>query len=340
MRRLAAGLLAGAMLTVSGCSGSPAASSPPPTPSPVALEELPVLKLEATVSGFTGALAVLSEDGAIWVLDHSHPSVSRIDPKTNEVTTAVQLGSGNASGLGLAGGRLWTFHQSTGEAIGIDPSTGAIRATVPAGHDGDFFWIGDDAAWVLTGETLVRIDGATSKATSLPFDSTCGVAGAAAGGGFLWVASAGGALCKIDEHSGTVVSRGSGAGIGAGLAVVGGELWVPAEDGSLVVLDPASLSVSTTVPPPPNGTFQGARYAIGQPGENAVVVGGAESTTGWVRYNGGTVARVTISGTPGMDLFAGFPPDLLPGRVVEAFGSLWVANFGAGTVERYALPAS
>jgi hypothetical protein len=39
-----------------------------------------------------------------------------------------------------------------------------------------------------------------------------------------------------------------------------------------------------------------------------------------------------------MELYAGFPPDTLPGRVVEAFGSLWVANFGAGTVERYALP--
>jgi hypothetical protein len=338
MRWPSAVLVAGVVISVCACSASPNAATPPPTPSAAITNELPVLTLQATVSDLSGTIAVVVASDAIWVLDHQHPAVRRVDPATNAVTATVELGEGFANGLGLAGGKLWTFHQTAGEVVGIDPETATIVATVPGGQDGDIFWVGDDAAWLLTAGSLVRVDGATSKATSLSLAEPCAVAGAAAAGGFVWFAAADGAICKLDAKSGAVVGRGTGAGIGAGMQVVAGAPWVPTSDGGLAIFDPAAMSVSTTVPPPANGTFHGSLYAIGHPDENAVVAGDVDGAGGWVRYVGGAVARVTLSGTPRMALYAGFPPDTLPGRVAEAFGSLWVANFGAGSVERYALP--
>ena len=337
MHRLAP-LIAGIALTLGACATGSGPSAPTPTSSASALRELPTLSLQATVPTAAGTLAVVATKNAIWVLTHENPAVLRIDPVTNKVTATVAIGSGFANGLGLAGGRLWTFHQTAGEVVGIDPATAKIVATIPGGQDGDTFFVGDDGAWLLTGGSLVRIDGATSKASSVTLTVPCPVAGAAAGGGFLWFAASDGGICKVDEKSGAVAGRGSGAGIGSGVQIVAGGPWVPASDGGLAILDAAAMSVSTTVPPPANGTFHGALYAVGHPDDNAVVAGNADGSAGWVRYTGGALARVTLSGTPTMELFAGFPPDTLPGRVTEAFGSLWVANFGAGTVERYALP--
>jgi hypothetical protein len=338
VHRLAA-LIAGMAITLAGCSTGPGASAPAPTPSVPALQELPTLTLQATVPTSSGTLAIVATADAIWVLGHQNPAVLRIDPLTNSVTATVAVGDGFANGLGLAGGRLWTFHQTAGEVVGIDPKTATIVAEVPGGQDGDVFWVGDDSAWLLTGGSLVRVDGATSKASVLSLAEPCPVAGTAAASGFIWFAAADGGICKVDAKSGAVAGRGSGAGIGAGMQIVAGAPWVPTGDGGLVILDPAAVSVSTTVPPPANGTFHGSLYAVGHPDENAVVAGNPDGTGGWVRYTGGAVAHVTLAGAPKMELYAGFPPDTLPGRVVEAFGSLWVANFGAGTVERYALPA-
>jgi len=331
-------LVAALAITLAACGSGPAASVPAPTPSAPTLQELPTLTLQATVPTSSGTLAIVATSDAIWVLAHQNPAVLRIDPLTNKVTATVAVGDGFGNGLGLAGGRLWTFHQTTGEVVGIDPKTAKTVAKVPGGQDGDVFWVGDDSAWLLSGGSVVRVDGKTAKASVLSLAEPCSVAGAAADGGFLWFAAADGGICKVDAKSGAAAGRGTGAGIGAGMQIVAGAPWVPTGDGGLVILDPAALSVSTTVPPPPNGTFQGSLYAVGHPDENAVVAGNADGSAGWVRYTGGAVAHVTLAGAPKMELFAGFPPDTLPGRVVEAFGSLWVANFGAGTVERYALP--
>jgi len=333
-------LIAGMAIVLTGCGTGSGPSAAPPTPSGAALQELPTLTLQATVPTSSGPLAIVATSDAVWVLGHQNPAVLRIDPLTNKVTATVAVGDGFGNGLGLAGGRLWTFHQTTGEIVGIDPKTAKIVAKVPGGQDGDVFWVGDDAAWLLSDGSVVRLDGKTAKASVLSLAVPCSVAGAASAGGFIWLAAEDGTICKFDAKSGAVAGRGTGAGIGAGMRVVAGAPWVPARDGSLVILDPAAVSVMTTVEPPANGTFQGSLYAVGHPDENAVVAGNPDGAGGWVRYTGGAVAHVTIGATPSMELFAGFPPDTLPGRVIEAFGSLWVANFGAGTVERYALPTT
>jgi streptogramin lyase len=334
-------------------SPTPAASGPSALPSPTANAQpeastpasiLPAASLvsltrQATVPGFYGAVAVLAIGKSVWVLDHSAVSLTRIDPATNRVSVNVNLGPGFASGLGFAGGRIWTFYQTAGKVVAVDPATAKIVLTVPLGQDGDRFAIGDGAGWLLTGGQLARIDATTGNVASFGLDSSCGTDGLAAGGGFAWLASAAGSLCKIDERSGTVVARGSGLGNGAGLAIVGGQPWLSGSDGGLSIVDPTTLAIKVAVPSPAPGTAKGATYSLGLPGgENTVVVGDPDGKGGWLRNVGDTIGQVILSSPARIRLFGLFPHSQLAGGVVSAFGSLWVTNFDGGTVERYALP--
>jgi hypothetical protein len=328
-------------LALAGCGqGAPAPSQPAPSAT-ATLAALGSLTLQATVGGFSGPVSIVARSDAVWVLSHSTATLVRIDPATNTASTSIPIGSGYANGLGLAGGRLWTFQQSDGEVVGVDPATKTVVATVTKGQDGDLFWVGDDAAWLITGGELVRIDAATSKVKTYPLDRSCDVAGGAAGSGFVWLASSGGGICKLDAKTGAVVARGTGAGRGNGMTLVGGSPWLAAGDNGLSIIDPTDLTVATAVAPPAPGSFNGSTYSIGQAGgDSTILVGNADATSGWLRFTGATIARVSLVGTPGMRLFAGLPPDLLAGGVVEAFGSLWVTNFGVDTTERYELPTT
>lgn len=358
-RAVAPLILVALLILVAGCGNAPGSAGPAVSisagrPSTTASEapttateqspagspaELPTLAIEATIEGFNGATAVVDAGDAIWVLEHSAATLTRIDPATNKVTARLVLGSGYANGLGLAGGRVWTFEQTAGQVVAVDPRSAKIVATVKLGQEGDWFWVGDDAAWLLTSGTVARIDGATAKVTSWPLDASCAADGVAADAGFVWIATASGSLCKIDENTGAVVARGSETGNGSGIAIVGGRPWIAGTDGGLSIVDPGSLAVAVTLPAPSGGTSGGSTYSIGVPGgENTVVTGNADGKTGWVRYTGATIGRVNGGATPSIALFAGLPAATFAGGVTEAFGSLWVANFDGGTVQRCALP--
>jgi len=333
-------MLAGALaIALAGCGQGTGSPSEPAPAATAALAPLGSLTLQATVADFSGPAAVVATSDAVWVLSHSAATLVRIDPTTNTASTRIPLDTGYANGLGLAGGRLWTFQQSVGQVIGVDPASGTIVATVTMGHDGDLFWVGDDAAWLITGGMLVRIDAATSKTKTYPMDPSCEAAGGAAGGGFVWLADSGGGICKLDAKTGVVVAHGTGAGRGNGMTLVGGSPWLAAGDNGLSIIDPTGLTVATAVAAPASGSFNGSTWSIGQAGgDSTIVVGNADATSGWLRFTGATIGRVSLTGTPGIRLFAGLPADLLAGGVVEAFGSLWVTNFGVGTTERYELP--
>jgi hypothetical protein len=350
-RLLASGLL---LVVVGGCgsgsgAGAGAGSGGPATggsgaaghsaTAPAA--ELPTLAVQATIGGLEGVANMTGTADAVWALSHSSATLARIDPKTNKPTATITLGAGYANGLGLAGGRLWTFEQTAGEVLAVDPKSAKVVATVKVGHDGDWFWVGDEAAWLLSGGHLSRIDGATAKVSTYPLDSGCDADGVAAGGGFVWIASAGGVLCKVDEKTGAVLAHSSVAGSGQGMAIVGGRPWIAGPDGGLTIVDPASLAVANALPPPPSGLFEGGTYSLGNAdGENTVIVGNADGTGGWVRYTGATIGRASASGNPSISVFAGLPPATFAGGVLEAFDSVWVANFAANSVQRSALPGA
>jgi streptogramin lyase len=304
--------------------------------------DLPTLTVQATIEGPSGVANLTSTEDAVWVLGHSSATLARIDPATNTMTASLILGAGYANGLGLAGGRLWTFEQTAGEVMAIDPKTAKVVERVKLGQDGDGFWIGDDAAWLLTADgSINRIDGKTAKVTSFPLSASCPIDGAATGAGFLWIASADGVVCKLDEKTGAMLKRGTVAGNGRGMAVVGGRLWIAGPDGGVSIVDPDTLALTATLPAPAGGSFEGSTWSLGTvDGENTVIVGNLDDTGGWIRYTGGTIGQATGPARPSIRLFAGLHPETFAGGVTEAFGSVWVASFGDGSIERIELPAA
>jgi hypothetical protein len=341
VRSLLVGVIA---IAVIGCGRGTSAPSAAPTPSlaaptAAALAPLSQLKLQATIPESMGASEILATDDALWALIHEDALLIRIDPATNEITGKVQLEPGYAYRLGLAGGRLWTFHQLAGKVIGVDPVTMKVVASVSVGEQGDLFWVGDGAAWLIHGGDLNRVDGKTAKLSSTPLPD-CGIYDAAAGGGSIWFATGGGGLCQVDEQTGAIVKEATGAWHGTGLAVVDGAVWLPGADNGLAIVDPTTLEITTAVPPPASGTVDGATYSIGTPGgDNTVVFADSAGQTGWLRYTGATIGRVDLGADPAIVLYAGLLPGLYASNVTEAFGSLWVTNLHAGEIQRFEVPA-
>jgi len=339
-----AGAVLATAILVAACGASAStlapASSSGSGASQAALAELSTVELEATVDGLRGPAQIAASRDAVWALAHESGELIRIDPATNTVTATISLGGGAANGLGIIGTKVWAFAQIAGEIVRTDMATNKIDKRIKLGHDGDLFWTGPDAAFMVTEGSVYRIDPDTAEPTKLgPIQ--CAWDGVAASPGFIWFGSTDGTVCKIDAATGKVAARGSDLGVATAMAVVGDRLWLASHGGGLSVVDPATMKVVTDVPAPAKGTFQGSTYSLGIPGgETTVIVGNADGHSGWLRFTGGTIGRVALDASPSITLFAGFPGDTLAGQVVEAFGSLWVTNFGAGTVTRYKLSTS
>ena len=330
------GASAAAPSTGASASASPQASAVPASAAPSAAP-LPTFTSQATIDGLPLAVGIVSTDDAIWVLAHSTAVLARIDATTNEKTDEIHVGGEYASGLASVAGRLWTFAQTDGLVVGVDPATRKVAVRIKAGGDGDVFAAGDGSLWLLSGDSLTRVDPkSASVAATMPVPPGCSGALLVAGG-YAWIGEAG-HLCKVDEATGKRVGGlDVGAGTGWGMAWHSSGILAPTEDGGLVRIDPAGPTVAAVIPPPPHGTFEGATYSLGFPGEIAFI--GPDETGAWVRYNGATAARLELTGTrPMWTLYAGLEPAVEGLPIVEAHGSLWIGAADSGTVSRMALP--
>jgi hypothetical protein len=304
-------------------SATPAASS-----SARAAAPLPTLAPVATIAGFHFPVGLVATSDAVWTLSHEDASLLRIDPATNTITDAIPIGTGSANSLMLIDGKLWANDQGGGRLVEVDPSTKKVVGTVKAGGDGVWVAPGDGAIWVLgTDGSLTHVDPAKrAVVATFPGDSGC-TGGLAVGGGWVWVGGPYGAICRFDPTTGKVVAHGSSlVADGAGIAWAGDHLVVPGRDGGVVVVDPTTVTASASFPPPAGGTFDGSRTSLGGPGENVVFV--ATKDGYWVQYNGATIGHLTpADATHSWTLYAGLPASEDGGLgVLEAFGSLWVAN--------------
>ena len=300
---------------------------------------LPTFAPQATIGGLPLAVGIVSTNDAVWVLAHSSATLARIDPATNQTTDEIRVAREFANGLAPVAGLLWTFDQTDGVVVGVDPVKRKVAFRIKAGHDGDVFAAGDGALWLLSGSDLIRVDPvAASVASTVGIPTGCSGALLVAGG-YAWIGE-GGHLCKVEEATGKRVGGlDGGAGTGWGMAWDGSGILAPTEDGGVVRIDPAGPAVDAVIPPPAPGTFEGAQYSLGLPGDVAFI--GPDSTGAWVRYNGATGARLELRGAaPEWILYAGLEPGVEGLPIVEAHGSLWIGAPDSGTVSRMAVPSA
>jgi hypothetical protein len=119
----------------------------------VACKEGKVVRVDVSSGGATtiatgaGSHTFTVADGSVWVTNYKAGSVSRIDPKTNEVTTIDGAGSG--VGITSGGGYVWAA-ASNGIAK-IDPATNSIVQEVDLGAGEYYELVWDDGIiWAST----------------------------------------------------------------------------------------------------------------------------------------------------------------------------------------------
>jgi virginiamycin B lyase len=118
---------------------------------------------------------VITED-AVWVSNGPKNTVHRLDPKTNQVVAAIEVGKRPCSGLAAGFGSVWvpvcgdrpqTENGARPALVRIDIKTNQVIASIgvgPANSEGGLV-TGPEAVWMVTDPkgTLSRIDPATNK---------------------------------------------------------------------------------------------------------------------------------------------------------------------------------
>jgi YVTN family beta-propeller protein len=129
-------------------------------------------------------------EGAVWVANNGYDSVSRIDPATNRVET-IDV-KAHPAGVAVGEGAVWVGNSGDNTVSRIDPATNRVVATTPVGPRPQNLAVGAGAVWVATGNNEgSRIDPADNRVGRFTaFDGTSGLSsGVAVGAGYVWVAN-------------------------------------------------------------------------------------------------------------------------------------------------------
>jgi virginiamycin B lyase len=98
---------------------------------------------------WTRAALPRSGQGAIWTLNQGDGSVSRIDPKTNQVVATIEAGIPGAGGdISFGEGFVWVTAKNV-PLTKIDPVTNKIVVQF-VGTGGDALRVGEGAIWLCS----------------------------------------------------------------------------------------------------------------------------------------------------------------------------------------------
>lgn len=168
-----------------------------PSPTPDALSQ----RTDAELRIPGGPDFPIDAFGSLWLLtpDSSEPSITRLDPATNEIVATIPVGGRLCQAIGASEDAIWAC--TNGGVLRIDPETNEVAATVqfPTARIFGYLPFGDDALWALSGEVtltnvLVRIDPSSNEVAAtyeLGFDAS-------------WLSYGDGAVWLSDESAGTV----------------------------------------------------------------------------------------------------------------------------------------
>jgi hypothetical protein len=148
---------------------------------------------------------VVASDNAVWVVGRrlkpnyqtgrddpllsGRVSLSRIDPTTNTARGTIIKGHGDAAGLALGEGGLWTLDRDAGELLRLDPQTLEVDASIrveATSRGPSSVAVGEGFVWAAnaTVGTVTKVDPKTnSVVATIPVD---GAQEVATGEGAVW----------------------------------------------------------------------------------------------------------------------------------------------------------
>ena len=286
----------------------------------------------------TGALALglITLAGAIGGVAAATGSTSRdaAHPRAGKVVAKVPIPAGTGA-FAVGAGGVWSVSDTGPVLTRIDPDRNAVVASIklklsnacPAEPPGcGEAAAGDGAVWVThtTDNTVSRIDPQTN-AVAATINVGPQPRQVAVSAGAVWVANGGGpSVSRIDPSTNRVVAT-----IGVGPASAASELMSVTAGGGAVWVGVPNLNAVVRIDPATNRVVSRIR-ASGQPcgflaaGRNAVWAAGAHCGDYVTRINPHSNRRV---GQVKGNLFA-------PIGLALGFGSLWIADLDAKTIDR------
>jgi virginiamycin B lyase len=241
----AAVLGAVAVLAVVGRITSPKepASRSQPTPTTTAAPPrhltLPDRWATAQIDVRHGGGPLVFGAGSLWVGAWRDREVVRIDPHSNRVVARFPAGGPNPAGLAVGAGTIWLVHPDTDEVARLDPGTGRVVARIKLGPlpfefaPGDrrflpsLVAVGAGAGWVATARGAVaRIDLASNRVVTVIKLLPERPAGIAVAGGSVWVAAGGDGVARIEAATNRLLGTIRLDLYAERVAVGGGAIWV------------------------------------------------------------------------------------------------------------------
>jgi hypothetical protein len=271
-----------------------------------------------------GPTEVAVGEGAVWVSNTGEPSVSRIDPLTNEEVQEINF-TAPPGDLAVGGdGEVWVALRDLGVVKRIDPSTNALtpNMTIDVGEPETPLDLAiDEYLWVsAVEEELHQIDPVSGEVVKTITDLE--PVNVAARAGAVFVLESDGTVRGLDAHTGApngielsfdVEGRGD-------VHYYGGRLWVAEGDGSnLFSVDVAAGSSAIE-----SYSFRGSYMEMVLVPEGVLVLSDLGDGTGLL-----SLVDLSTRETTELVTLEDSPRDLVRG--VE---DLWVSHSATGTVTR------
>ena len=329
--RIAASIaaLAAVVALVTACGASGSAATPTESPSASAAQ-LTALDQQAFV-GFPESWEVLPAFDSVWASGFigtmDDGTVTRIDPKTNEILASIKVSSGT-DGLAASDEGVWVVDGAAHALRMIDPATNKLTdRKIPITDDGGKLVFANGSLWHFGWDALTRIDPATGKGEELTKLGACD-------GGCGWAITPDaifrtkdGTLTRWDLAGTTLQATNATDVAGKAIGVSGDALYTGSSTGSVAILDPKTLTLRKAITAEPALAPDGGKWSLGNPDGGTIV---ADGTGAWVRFSSSVIGHVDPSGS--IKLYGPFPSEAdgtSPFTVAD--GSLWVTNEGAGS---------
>jgi len=188
-----------------------------------------LLTIAADMFSREGSIGV--GEGALWVVtaDAGERTLTRFDAVTGTSLAEIRL-PGSSSGVVVDYGSVWVTATGKGELYRIDPTTNKVRSVIKLGGNPKFLAAGQGSIWVFNEAfgTVQRVDGATGQLTATIEAGGPGFGDITAGGGYIWVSSAGLDLGQIDPAQNRIIRTFEFEGINSkcfGMRFGAGALW-------------------------------------------------------------------------------------------------------------------
>ena len=194
---------------------------------------------------------VITKD-SVWVSNKPKGTVSRMDLKTNKVTSTIEVGKQPCSGITAGFGSIWVPLCGDKTLVRVDAKTNKVVATIPFGPGNSEGGIAasKNAIWYPTDKgTLARIDPKTNKVVAEVSLPTGSFSAEVSADGSVWVTSTEKSLLvRVDPTTNKVVAEIPVGDKPRFLATGAGAVWTYDQGkGTITRVDIATNKVAATI---------------------------------------------------------------------------------------------